>query len=297
MRAKVISFINMKGGVAKTTTTVGTASAMAGYFGKRVLVIDMDPQTNATVMLIGDNKWAELNEKDFTLYTAFQEKLFSRSKVPFSLEETLQRDVGNLDRVKGLDLLPSSLKLIKIQDQLYEIGKKTDYGVQPYEVLALAVNPIVSYYDYIFIDCPPNMGILTQNALYMSDYYIIPTIPDILSTYGIPEVIFQVLDFCRNWKEKEQWKVQQKDEIILLGIVATKVKNSNPLHKWKLEELEHDESIQPFHTIFTENARFAEAAEYRESMTFRQKWGYQKQAELFLQFSKEIMERIERNGL
>ena len=136
---------------------------------------------------------------------------------------------------------------------------------------------------------------MTKNALYISDYYIIPAIPDILSTYGFPEVIDQIIDFSNEWKEKELWKAQKKEEIILLGIVATKVKNSNPLHKRKLEGLEDNESIQPFHTVFPENARFAEAAEYRESMTFRQKWGYQKQADLFLQFSREIMERIERN--
>src|SRR5579859_34319 len=67
--AHVISIINLKGGVAKTTTTVALAETLASVYGKRVLVVDLDPQTNATTMLIGEKRWQELNEQGYTLAT------------------------------------------------------------------------------------------------------------------------------------------------------------------------------------------------------------------------------------
>ena len=73
MGAKVISFINLKGGVAKTTTTVGTATLLAGEYGKKVLVVDLDPQTNCTTMLIGEEKWKELDDNGYTLATLFDD--------------------------------------------------------------------------------------------------------------------------------------------------------------------------------------------------------------------------------
>ena len=76
MGAKTIAFINLKGGVAKTTTTVGLATLLAGTYGKKVLVIDLDPQTNCTTMLIGEEKWQDLNRKGHTLYTLFKDALY-----------------------------------------------------------------------------------------------------------------------------------------------------------------------------------------------------------------------------
>src|SRR5688500_692173 len=76
--AKVIATINLKGGVAKTTTTVAVAEILSAEFGKRVLLVDIDPQTNATATLIGDLKWKALNEQGFTLARLFQDSLLDR---------------------------------------------------------------------------------------------------------------------------------------------------------------------------------------------------------------------------
>ncbi len=284
-RARILSFINLKGGVAKTTTTVGTATALAERYHKRVLVIDMDPQTNATVMLIGDEKWQQLDAAGHTLFTLFEENLFPGKKGTFSLPDTIQKGVGNIKNVDGLDLLPSSIRMIRIQDRLFEIERKTDFGEKAWEVLRSAVEELVRYYDYVLIDCPPNLGILTQNALYISDYFIIPSVPDILSTYGITEILKELSDVSQQWSK----------EVICLGIVATKVKSGSQLHQRKLRDFEEGiYNVPSFHTQFPENNKYAEAAEYQNaSLTLRQKWGYSRQAQLFYEFAKEIINKTE----
>src|SRR5438477_8648274 len=90
--AIVISMINLKGGVAKTTTTIALAQLLDSEFSKRVLIIDLDPQTNATVMLIGDKKWRELNQKHHTIAQLFEDAISGESK--FDLNATLQKRVG-----------------------------------------------------------------------------------------------------------------------------------------------------------------------------------------------------------
>ena len=92
----VISTINLKGGVGKTTITVAIGEFLSESFGKRVLIIDLDPQTNATVMLIGEDKWKKLNEKQHTLARLFQDALCENpAECKFDLEKTRQKNVSN----------------------------------------------------------------------------------------------------------------------------------------------------------------------------------------------------------
>ena len=112
--ANVFSTINMKGGVGKTLTTVALAECFATEMGKRVLVIDLDPQTNATAMLIGEERWRELNAKEHTLARLFKDALTPDDK-RFDLDATLQKDVSDVRMWKSVDLLPSSLDLIDVQ--------------------------------------------------------------------------------------------------------------------------------------------------------------------------------------
>ena len=87
--ATVISFINLKGGVAKTTTTVAVAEMLDSEFGKKVLLIDLDPQTNATVMLIGDERWRTLNDQHQTIAQLFRDALNGETKT-FDLAKAIQ---------------------------------------------------------------------------------------------------------------------------------------------------------------------------------------------------------------
>lgn len=280
MGAHTIAFINLKGGVAKTTTTVGTATLLAGTFGKKVLVIDLDPQTNCTTMLIGEEKWKELNSQGHTLYTLFKDALDETNN--FDIQASLQKNVSNIRDVGNLDLLPSSLDMVDLQDRIASAPQGQFYANNPTEIIKRAVRNIKEDYNYILIDCPPNMGLITLNGLRISDGYIIPTIPDVLSTYGIPQIISRVNRFSDNIG----------DGIECLGIVATKVRMQSSLHNRTLDQLGREKDAPLFKTVFYENNQMGEAAEYQQINTLRQKWGYQGQYDRLEAFTREIMERV-----
>lgn len=281
MGAKVISFINLKGGVAKTTTTVGTATVLAGEHKKKVLVVDLDPQTNCTAMLIGEEKWKELDDNGYTLATLFEDVI--NETHTFDMSKTLQKNVSCITNVQGLDLIPSSLKMIDIQERLATIPQGKFYSNTPTEIIKKALKPIIHHYDYVLIDCPPNMGLITLNGLRISDAYIIPTIPDVLSTYGIPQIIGRVSEFSENISEN----------IECLGIVATKVRGQSTLHTRTLNQLSRGHDAPLFQTVFYENNQIGEAAECVQVTTLRQKWGYQGQFDRFNNFTHEIMDKME----
>lgn len=293
---KVIATINLKGGVAKTTTTVGLAEFLASEFKKKVLVIDLDPQTNATIMLIGDEKWKELNNKDKTIASIFKSSLQnintqSTSKKTLrkplnniSLQECIQKNVSNVSSVKTLDLIPSSLDLIDIQEDIITIPRGKFHANTPIDILKKQVLPIINDYDYILIDCPPNLGTITLNGLNIADTYIIPAIPDILSTYGIPQVISRIDEFSNVINRP----------IKPLGIVATRYREQSSTHRRILEDLKQEKEAHLFKTIFIENDKMASAAEYAIKInTLRQKWGYDGQYDRFYNLAKEIIERCE----
>ena len=282
MGAKIICFINLKGGVAKTTTTVGTATLLAGEFGKKVLVVDLDPQTNCTTMLIGEEKWKELDNNNYTLAALFED-VINDTKL-FEMEKTLQKNVSQITNVSNLDLIPSSLKMIDIQDRLATISPGKFFSNNPTDIIKRALKPIINDYDYVLIDCPPNMGLITLNGLRISDGYIIPTIPDVLSTYGIPQIINRVNEFSDNIGEN----------IECLGIVATKVRGQSSLHMRTLDILQRGKKdAEMFDTVFYENNQMGEAAECVPVTTLRQKWGYQGQFDRFYNFANEIMQKME----
>src|SRR5262249_32850330 len=114
----VVSLINLKGGVGKTTTTVQLAECLVSEFGKRVLVIDLDPQTNATISLIEEERWEELDEQGRTISQLFHDKLEGTSR--FNIHTAIQKGVSNLG-LADLSLLPSSMQLIAVQDRMSEI--------------------------------------------------------------------------------------------------------------------------------------------------------------------------------
>lgn len=171
----------------------------------------------------------------------------------FDLDLTLQRDASPVREVRTLDLLPSSLDLIEVQDRLGTMGTGRYFSDNPTDLLRRATHRLLDGYDYVLIDCPPNLGIVTLNGIRIADGYIIPTIPDILSTYGIPQIQSRVRGFADSLGET----------IAELGIVITKYRAASTVHRTTIERLEDDEELPVvFNTWIPDANKVAEAAEH-----------------------------------
>jgi chromosome partitioning protein len=217
----IISFINLKGGVGKTTVAVNVAAILAATHKKKVLLVDLDPQTNATVSVITQKEWQDRHAKGQTLFHLFNDMLSAGNQ--FDLQTAILRNVG---KVPGLDLLPSSLELVEIQDAIPDMDNKA--FVSHVDVLQNALAPILTEYDYVIIDCPPNLGAITLNGINISDYYVVPTVPDILSKIGINLIDNRIANFK---KRKKTCKIQSA------GIIFTKVDYRTNLHHSTMQEL------------------------------------------------------------
>lgn len=284
--AHIISTINLKGGVAKTTTSVALAEVFSAVMGKKVLVIDLDPQTNATIMLLGEEKWIDLNKKGHTLAQLFKDAMTPDLKT-FDLAATLQKRVSDVQEARSIDLLPSSLDMIDVQDQLASAPSGKFYAVNPVELLLRAVKSKLDDYDIVIVDCPPNLGIVTLNGLRISNGYIIPTIPDHLSTYGIPQIVTRIAEFATAIGE----------EIEPLGIVITKYQTNSTVHNTVLGNLRKDPKVPDVYgTTIKQSNTASAAAEYTASKrTLRQKYGADPNGltSTYIALAKEIWSDLE----
>ncbi|GHF35145.1 chromosome partitioning protein [Deinococcus metalli] len=283
---QVLSFINLKGGVAKTTTAVQLADTLAFMKQKRVLVLDLDPQTNATLALIGEERWAQADADRQTLAHLFLDQVNGTGD--FDVSRAIIKGASNLNRVPErvieqlpegtrygrVDVLPSSIRLIDVQDRMQDIAARSFYAVNPMDVVRKFVAPSFAAYDYVLIDCPPNLGFITQNGLEVSDHYVIPTIPDRLSTYGIPQIAGRIGEIRRARHLK----------LRCLGVVVTKYQSSSTQHRQGLErlpaELERafagtgDATPPIFGTVLPQTNASAEAMTFdRQAGTYRDKYG------------------------
>nr|WP_263327176.1 AAA family ATPase [Neobacillus sp. Marseille-Q6967] len=265
--SKVISIINLKGGVGKTTITVALAEFLVVVKQYKVLVIDLDPQTNSTVSLIGEDEWEKRNKTNQTLYHLFKDHI--DDTCDFNLEKSIIKECSNLyGGLSNLHLLPSSLDFVQIQDRLINIGQTA--LIRPFDILKRTVSSYINNnYDFVLVDCPPNLGIVTKNGLNISDYYLIPTIPDHLSTYGIPQIISNVNSFNRRTESNVQ----------ALGIIASMYRSNVTRHHTTLKTLQTKcaagELPRLFDTKIPLAAKAADATHYEAEgiNTLKQKYG------------------------
>ncbi|MBV7504824.1 AAA family ATPase [Bacillus sp. sid0103] len=264
--SNVIGIINLKGGVGKTTITVGLAEFLVVEKQYKVLVIDLDPQTNSTVSLIGEDEWAMRNRTNRTLYHLFKDQI--DDTCTFELEKSVLKRCSNLyGGLSQLHLLPSSLDFVQIQDRLINIGQTA--LIRPIDVLKRSINDYIKNYDFVLIDCPPNLGIVTQNGLNICDYYLIPTIPDHLSTYGIPQIISSVNSFNR----------RTESDVKALGIIASMYRANVTRHQITLKKLQSKatagELPRLFETKIPLASKAADATHFEAEgvNTLKQKYG------------------------
>lgn len=214
----------MKGGVGKTTIAGLVGEYMASYYGERTLLIDLDPQINLTLSFISEEAWSESNQQDITLTRLFEDYIEKRTL--FDFDKAVFRNVGKLREKRGtLDLLPCSPSLSLVQEKLYEFIKHPEGRETVEEILIRDIGNKLKQYRNVIIDSPPNLGLVSRNGLRLSDYFLIPVIPNYLSTYGIPELLREI---------RETYQINKHS----LGIIISRYVSNNNTHKKYASNLE-----------------------------------------------------------
>jgi chromosome partitioning protein len=179
-----LACVNLKGGVGKTTLAVNLA-AYCGLKGLKTLLIDLDPQTNATFSCISVEQWQDHSAKFGTIASLFG----IRGNTSAEGKVTSVTDVIKKNVFENVDLIPSHLELITID---LDLAASTAREFK----LRKSVKPVMNNYDVIICDCPPNLTLPTQNALALCSHYLVPVSPDFLSTIGIGLLQSRVESIC-----------------------------------------------------------------------------------------------------
>ena len=200
--AKVFAFINYKGGVAKTTSTYHVGCWLAEKENKKVLLIDIDPQTNLTFLCASIEDWERQKSRVGTIATMYKRFL---DRKPIDAKRYLWKTPIRLRdgrRHPRIDLVPCDIDLIGedigsgqiagAYPSMEMLKKNAEQFMRDRDFLVKTINEVRDKYDYVLIDCPPNLYLMTQNALVASDYYIVTAIPDHLSTIGLNILISKV---------------------------------------------------------------------------------------------------------
>ena len=230
--ARVIAMCNQKGGVGKTTTTINLGAALAEY-GRRVLLVDFDPQGSLSVGL-GVNP----HELDTTVYNLLMER-------GVALEDVLLKT-----NVPGLDLLPGNIDLSAAEVQLVtEVARE--------QVLARALEPVLADYDVVLIDCQPSLGLLTVNALTAAHGVIVPLECEFFALRGVALLVDTI--------NKVQERLNRGLRVD--GILAT-MYDARTLHgREVLARVVEAFGDTVFHTVITRTVRFPETTVAGEPIT------------------------------
>ena len=258
---KVISLVNQKGGVGKTTTSINLSASLA-LEGEKVLLIDLDPQGNATTG-VGFNK----GDIDKSIYDIFN-------------------DTGTMDEViqhtnfQNLDLMPSSLQLAGIDIELIEKGRE-DPNFQRSSQLKKVIDGYKDNYDYIIIDCPPTLGLITTNALVASDSVIIPVQCEFYALEGITQLLNAIM----------LTKKKLNPNLKLEGVLLTMFDSKTNLSIEVIEEIRSYFKEKVYTTIIPRLIRLAEAPSH--GMPISAYDPKSKGSQAYINLAKEV---IERNG-
>jgi chromosome partitioning protein len=185
--ARKISFINYKGGVGKTSLIVNAAAALAKT-GKRVLLFDLDTQSNASIWLLRLDRWNKINATgDGSIFSIFEPgKVHIRDIV---VKDVVEGKAGE-KLLPGLDLVPTSFNLVDLEGEYTGDPKRPAYLVFCEQVAALESN-----YDFIFFDCPPNLLRASQCGVFASNEIFVPSNPDALSLIGFTLLVDKLQKF------------------------------------------------------------------------------------------------------
>jgi chromosome partitioning protein len=240
----VVSCVNLKGGVGKTTLAVNMAAYFGGK-GKKVLLIDLDPQTNATFSCMTVDEWEAHAKAEGTV----ADLLGARHHANASAEQKKASQVIRKNVFTNVDLIPSHLDLFTIDlDMAGATARETR--------LRKALQEVADDYDLVVCDCPPNLTIPTQNALAASSYFIVPISADYLSALGIGILLRRITQLSEDLDQ----------EMKLAGIVISRVGRPAYHREEILTALRGQFPGEVLHPVLTERVKVAEAAAKQRSV-------------------------------
>ena len=227
MARSIISVINQKGGVGKTTTTINLATALAKK-GKKILIIDLDPQGNATTGLGKSN-----NDEKKSVYNILIGKI--------SAENAIQES-----SVKGLDLISSNVNLSGLE---VETANDANRAFLLKEILKKENNSLFNDYENIFIDCPPSLSLLTVMSLVSADELLIPLQTEFFALEGITQLV----------KTIDRIKANLNPKLSIRGILLTMFDKRNKLSSQVDNEARKHFKDKVYKTVIPRNVRLSEA--------------------------------------
>tara|TARA_S200000501_G_scaffold344774_1_gene356808 strand:+ start:100 stop:861 length:762 start_codon:yes stop_codon:yes gene_type:complete len=248
---KIISISNQKGGVGKTTTSVSLAAAL-GILEKKILLIDADPQGNASSGI-------GVNSEDFKLST-----------YDLILNKCIPRDAIIKTSSPNLDLIPANIDLVAIEIELVDVDKR-EY------IFKDVLKSVKNDYDFIIIDCPPSLGLITLNALTASNSVIIPIQCEYFALEGLGKLLNTI---------KGVQQVHNKD-LEIEGILLTMFDTRLRLSKQVREDVKKHFGSMVFQSIIPRNVSIGEAPSYGESII--EYSATSKGSKSYIKFAQEII--------
>lgn len=256
--AYIIAITNQKGGVGKTTTAINMSACLAEC-GKRTLLIDLDPQGNATSGLGIDKTSLKKN-----LYDCL-------------IEQAMMEDVVQPTMIKKLSLVPATMDVAGAAVELVTM-KNREYILK--ESLQAYLRHMKRPCDYVVIDCPPSLGLLTLNALAAADYVLIPVQCEFYALEGLAQLM-QTVEMVRN---------SMNEKLRLLGLLMTMYDGRTNLSIQVTEEVKKYFSGHVFRTIIPRNVRLGEAPSHGEPITVYDP--HSRGAEVYAKLAKEVISRV-----
>ena len=249
----IISFTNQKGGVGKTTSAVNIAATVAAL-DKKVLLFDIDPQGNAS--------------------TGFMDRSNLNSSYNVITENLPITDAIYHTEFKNLDLVPSSIDMASAELEIADVPARE-------RIIKAALSVVKDKYDYIFIDCPPALGLLTINALTASDGLIIPCPCEFYALEGLVQLTNTV----------ESIKEYHNPSLEIVGVLVTMYNSRLNLSQSIINDLRSHFGNLLFKTTVVRNVRLAEAPSYGTPVLYLDK--FSKGAQNYIAVAKELIERVE----
>lgn len=251
---KIIAFANQKGGVGKTTSAINVAASL-GQLGKKVLLVDLDPQGNTT---------SGLGVAKKSLKCTTNEILVEEAKAADAIIKT---DFANLS------VIPTNIALAGAEFELYT-GERAQYRLRD------ALLPLREDYDYIIIDCPPSLGLLTMNGLAAADGVIIPMQCEFYALEGLAQLMITV----------GRIKKSCNPDLMITGILVTMYNGRLVLSMQVMSELKKHYGDKLFRTTISRNVRLTEAPGFGMPVFYHDK--HSKGSQEYISVANELIMRI-----